>query len=89
MALYNESDYIGQLIIGMSNNVTGSETMTLFIIVMCMVLLMFIFRLPTELIVVFSLPLLIVLSLYSGFFSGMLAVVILLLGFAIYYYLFQ
>lgn len=78
MALINSSGIIGQIIIGMSTNITGSDTLTFLLILAAMVGIMAALRCPIPLMTVFITPFVIILMGYSQTFLIVGGIILLL-----------
>jgi hypothetical protein len=88
MALYLEGDYLGRFIYYTTNNITGSEVITLLLILLGILVLMILFKFPIELYAIFILPVLMVFALYNAVFMPLLALDIIILAFFMYYAIF-
>lgn len=80
MVFYNESDSVGIIIHGLTNNVTGSLFLTLLVIIIMLMVVAFMFRLPIETTSVLIIPLLIVVVAYSGEFLQVGGVFLIYMG---------
>lgn len=68
MVFFNESGFVGTVIIGITNNVTGSIFLTLLLIVLLLLVAAALFRLSIEWTAIIIMPLLLVLMSYEGLF---------------------
>jgi ABC-type Na+ efflux pump permease subunit len=75
-ALFNGSGLSGQLVSGFSTYVTGSEFLTYALILLFLVLVAVVFRLPFDLVIIFIIPFVIVVSAVVG--NGMTGIMVLL-----------
>lgn len=66
MALFNETDIFGILIVNFTNNVTGDIFLSLFMIMFLIFMFFVALRIPIELTAVIMLPLLITFMAYAG-----------------------
>lgn len=66
--LFNASSEIGILLTNATNNVTGDMTLTLVSLMVIVVALFMAFRLPAELSLIMTLPLIIVLMAFNATF---------------------
>ena len=80
MGFINYEDAIGQTLIYLTQNITGSEIISLFLIMIIVVLIGLVFKIPFNLILIFSLPLLIVLAAYTSVFVPVLILAGLILA---------
>lgn len=71
MALYNVTGILGQIILAGSTNLTGSETLTVFIILLAPILLALVLRIPLVVSMSLATPLVIVLMAYNTAFMLM------------------
>lgn len=77
MAFYNPTDSIGVILVGFTQNITGSEFLTLFYIMLLFFAIGTLFRLPLFIEVPLILPIIIVSASYLDAFIPMLAVFII------------
>jgi len=75
MTFLNESDLIGQTIILMTNNLTGSEFLTYLLIFLILILITQMFKLPLELTIAYTLPLALVLGIGFASFIPILSLI--------------
>jgi len=61
MSLVNDTTVIGSIIVAITNNVTGSEFLTYFLLLLVLYLFGILFRIPIQIIPALQLPLLIIL----------------------------
>ena len=80
MVLLNESGLGGQVLIGLTQNITGSIFLSLLMIVFIILVLFLLVRIPLEFSAIFILPMLIVFIRIDGQFLGVLGVFLLYLG---------
>lgn len=68
MVFFNETGIMGTVIIGLTNNVTGSLFLTLLLIVILLLVVAALFRISIEWTAILVMPVLIVLMSYEGLF---------------------
>jgi len=78
--IFNSSLEIGQFITANAVNVTGSDTLSLVILVSVLLLIGFVFRLPEVLILLAISPFIIVLGSVDRIFWGVLGIIAIMLG---------
>jgi len=83
MALFNPNGSIGILITYINNNITGSEFLTLFIIVLLFFCIGLLFRMPILLVMALGLPIVLVCAAYTSAFIPILVIVLLYIVFGI------
>jgi hypothetical protein len=77
--IINSTGLIGQIILSGSNNITGSVVSVIFIIIILLIAISILFQIPFELLGIFLLPLILVISAYEPIF------ITLVVLFVIYY----
>lgn len=80
MVFINDTQTFASIYNGLTVNITGSEYMTLIIILMVVFALFFSFNFRVEWALIFMLPLLFVSVAYIGMIKGLLFVAILILA---------
>lgn len=80
MVLFNESNIIGELIIYMNQNVTGSLFLTLLFMVLVLLAICALFKIPMEFTALFILPLLLAIMTDVGEFLAVGGVCLIYLG---------
>lgn len=78
--MLNTSDVIGNVIIGISSEVTGSVFLTLLLLLVGLFLFAFAFRMPLEVVAIVLLPFLIYLMAYDTLFLSAGGVLLIYLG---------
>lgn len=78
--LFNESNVIGNLIVYMNSNVTGSLFLTLLFVVILLLAICALFRIPMEFTAIFVLPFLLAVMTDMGEFLGVGGVFLIYLG---------
>jgi hypothetical protein len=89
MALfYNSSEIIGASIDAATTNITGTQFLTLLVVMLFLVLLLAVLRVPLEYGVLLIMPVLIILAAFEGGFLALFGVVLIYMGilFAKYYF---
>lgn len=81
MAFINETGAMGQVIVYMTQNLTGSEFLTYFFIFLLLVLLGIMFKMPLELTIAYTLPLALVLAIGFASFVPVIGVMALYAAF--------
>ena len=81
MVLFNTSQFFGLLITQSTQEITGSLFLTLFMILTIFIGLMLSFRVPIELVVIFTMPLIIVIMAFESSFLIIGGILIMLLSF--------
>ena len=81
MAFVNSTGAIGLLIIYMTQNITGSEFITYFILYLLFIMGGLLFKMPLELTFAYTLPLLLVFTVASSNFVPVLSLVAIYLAF--------
>lgn len=76
----NSSGVIYQVINGMTSNTTGSDYLTVLLIVIFIILAGFILRMPFELIAILMIPLLIVLMAFDSLFTTLGVIIFIFIG---------
>ena len=76
----NNSGTIGVIYTAFTNNVTGSEFLTLLFIMIFVIGAFMIFRLPMEISILFTLPLVLIMAAYSGEFYAAVGLILLYAG---------
>lgn len=76
----NMTGSLGTIYEGITYNITGSEFLTLFFIILLVMLFFMMFRIPIELSAVLILPLLIVVMAYSGEFFAITGLILIYLA---------
>lgn len=84
---YNETGVIGQVMAGMTTNITGSLFVTLLVLVTLTMVVLLLFRVPLEWQAVIVTPFLIALMAYTGEFIAIGGVILIIDG-AIFTYAF-
>ena len=74
---FNTTDTIGFLIVQTTQNVTGTLDLTLGLIIFFALAVMFMFKLPTELVLLFSIPLILIIMAFSSTFMTLGIIMIL------------
>jgi hypothetical protein len=77
MAFMNQTDYIGQITIMMTENITGHPFFTFLLVFLFFILLALMFKLPLELTIAINLPLAFVLAIGVGGFMPILSLLAL------------
>jgi len=80
MVLFNESNVIGELIVYMNVNVTGSLFLTLLFLVIMLLAVCALFRIPMEFSALFILPLLLAIMTDVGEFLAVGGIFLMYLG---------
>lgn len=78
--MINETGVIGEVMVGLTNNVTGSLFLTLVLILVIFVIIGSLFRVPIEWQAVYLYPLMIAFMAYSGEFLAIGGVMAMFLG---------
>lgn len=76
----NETGTLGVIYMGVTQNITGSEFLTLLGMVLCILLFFMMFRIPIEVSSILVLPLLIILMAYSGEWFAITGVLLIYLA---------
>lgn len=80
MVFLNSTDMVGEVIVMMTTNLTGSTFLTFFLIVLILFLLTIMFKLPLEIGTACILPLVILLSVYMASFIPILSMLVLFIA---------
>lgn len=78
--LYNTTGTLGVILDAITNNITGSLFLTLFLLVVMFVLLLFVMRVPFQFQPVLLLPFLLTLMAFTGEFMLIGGLALILLG---------
>lgn len=81
--IYNGTGVLGELLCGLTNNVTGSLFFSLLLIVIGFIVIMFMFRIPLEFQGVLLLPFLLTLMAYTQEFLAIGGIVLIILSAAV------
>jgi hypothetical protein len=76
----NQTQIIGQVIGGLTTNITGHEYLTYLMVIILVFALCFMFRIPIEITAMLMIPLLLVLMIYDSSFRVIGGCVLILLG---------
>jgi hypothetical protein len=81
--IINQSGKIGFIISEFTNNVTGDFTLTLLLIFLILLIMAFVFRVPTDVSIIFLTPMLIIGMAWGGAFLTMGVILLIYLTFII------
>ena len=80
MIFYNASQAIGQIVEGITTNMTGGLFLTLLTIVLFLIALCLMFRIPIEFTAIIILPLLLTITAHTTEFLSITGVMLIYLG---------
>jgi len=81
--MINETSVIGSVIVAITNNVTGSEFITYFVILLLLYLVGMLFRIPIQVIPALQLPVLIILMSQMSEFMAIGGLTMMYLSFVL------